>query len=96
LLAIVSGTSEIRVGKIRMKLFGFARTSRDVRAVVQTLRDHGIKVTGPYRTPKGTTIFTLADAIVTERELLELAIAGKLDASGISKFISKIMKYGSA
>lgn len=78
-----------------MKFLGFALHFRNVRAAVQTLRDHHIKVTGPYRTPKGTAIFTLADAVVTERELLDFAIAGKLYASDISEFTSRIMKYGS-
>jgi hypothetical protein len=31
---------------------------------------------------------------VTERELLDLAKAGKLDAAGTSEFIAKIMKKG--
>jgi 6-phosphofructokinase len=67
---------------------------KDIRAVVQTLRDQGIEVIGPYETPKGALIYTLADCVVTERELLDLAIAGKLDAAGVSELSAKVMKNG--
>ncbi len=77
-----------------MKILGFARRPKDVSAVVQTLRDQGIQVTGPYRTRKGTLIYSLAHFVVTERELLDLANAGKLDAAGVSEPTAKIMKNG--
>jgi len=49
-----------------MRILGFARRLKDVRAVVQTLRDRGIKITGPYRTPKGTIIYTRASTYPIE------------------------------
>jgi hypothetical protein len=76
-----------------MKLLGFARRPKDITAVVKTLRDHAMKVTGPYRTPKGTVIYTLADCVVTERELLGLAKAGNLGAA-VSELAAKVMKNG--
>jgi len=78
----------------KLKFLGFTRRLRDVRAAAQTLRDQGIKVAGPYRTPNGTPIFTLADGVVTERELLDLVIAGKLDVAGVAEFTAKVMKRG--
>jgi hypothetical protein len=77
-----------------MKNLGFARGPGDIRAVVQTLRDRGIQVTGPYETPKGTLVYTLANVIVTERELLDLARAEKLDAAGVSELTDKILNKG--
>jgi hypothetical protein len=35
----------------QLKILGFARRLKGNGAVVQMLRDHGIKVTGPSRTP---------------------------------------------
>jgi diketogulonate reductase-like aldo/keto reductase len=77
-------------------MLGFARGPEDIRAVVRKLRNQGIQVTGPYEIPKGTLVYTLADGIVTERELLDLAKAGKLDAAGVSEFTARIMKNGAA
>jgi hypothetical protein len=76
-----------------MKLLGFARRPKDITAVVQMLRDHAIKVTGPYRTPKGTVIYTLADCVVMERELLDLTKAGNLDTA-VSELAAKVMRNG--
>lgn len=76
-----------------MKILGFAWRSKDITAVVQTLRDHAIKVIGPHQTPKGTVIYTFADCVVTERELLDLAKAENLDVA-FSEFAAKVMsKY---
>jgi hypothetical protein len=79
-----------------MKTLDFARGPEDIPAVVRALRDQGIQVTGPYETRKGTLVYTLADGIVTERELLDLAKAGKLDAAGVSELTARIMKNGAA
>ncbi len=79
-----------------MKFPGFTQRFRNPSAVIQTLRARGIKATGPYRTPKGTLIYILACSVVTERELLDLANAGKLDATGVSELVARIMKYGPA
>ncbi len=77
-----------------MKILGFARRRKDIRAVVERLRDHAIRVTGPHRTPRGTAFYTLADCVVTERELLDLANAGKLDAADLSELTAEVMKNG--
>lgn len=79
-----------------MNVLGFVRRSKNIRDVVQTLREHHITVTGPYRTPKGIVIYTLADCVVTERELLDLAKSEKLDATCVSRIGARIMKNGAA
>jgi hypothetical protein len=58
--------------------------------------DQGIQITGPYETPKGALLDTLAAGIVTERELLDLAKAANLDAAGVSELTARIMKNGAA
>jgi hypothetical protein len=75
-------------------ILGFARRPKDITAVVLALQGHGIQVSGPYRTRQGTLIYSLADCIVTESELLNLAKAGKLDPAGVSELIARIMKSG--
>ena len=73
-------------------ILGFARRLKDIRAVVQTMRDQGINVLGPFRSRNGTFVYSLFDCIVTEHELLELAKAGKLDAAGVSDLTAKAKK----
>jgi len=73
-------------------MLGFARRLKDIRGVVQTMREHGINVIGPFRRPNGTFEYSFADCVVTERELLDLARAGKLDAAGVSELTAKIVK----
>jgi hypothetical protein len=79
-----------------MKFLGFAQRFTNPSAVIQTLHARGIAATGPYRTPKGIPIYILTCSVVTERELLDLANAGKLDATGVSELVEKIMKHGPA
>lgn len=73
-------------------ILGFARRLKDIRAVVQTMRDQGINVIGPFRSRNGTFVYSLFDCIVTERELLDLSRAGKLDAAGVSDLTTKAQK----
>jgi hypothetical protein len=77
-----------------MTTSGFARGPENIRAVVQALRDQGTPVTGPYQTPKGALVYILADFVVTDRELVELASAGKVSPAAVSEFIAKIRKKG--
>lgn len=73
-----------------MSALGFARRRKDIHTVVKTLRDQGIVITGPFRRRNGTFIYSFADCIVTEGELLDLAKADKLDAAGVSELAFKI------
>ena len=75
-----------------MNALGFARSPKHISAVVQSLRDHGIKVIGPYRRRNGTFIYSVTNCVVTERELLDLEITGKLDAAGVSELTTRITK----
>jgi hypothetical protein len=73
-------------------ILGFARLLKDIRAVVQTMREQGINVIGPFRKRNGALLYFLFGSIVTEHELLDLARAGKLDAAGVSDLTAKIRK----
>lgn len=55
-----------------------------------------IAITGPYRRCNDTLIYSFADCIVTEGELLDLARADKLDAEGVSELATKIAGSRSA
>ncbi len=77
-----------------MQNLGFAPGPEDIHAVLQTVRDRGIQVTGAYETPRSILVYTLADGIMTERELLDLAKAGKLDAAGVSELPDEMIKNG--
>jgi len=59
------------------------------------MQEHGIKVIGPFRRRNGTFIYSLAECVVTDHEILDLAKAGKLDAGGVSELTAKIKKDGS-
>jgi hypothetical protein len=78
-----------------MGILGYARRIGDIHAVVRTMRKHAVKVIGPFRRRNGGFVYSLADCVVTEREILDLAKAGKLDATGVSELIAKIKKDGS-
>jgi hypothetical protein len=73
-----------------MNTLGFARSPKDTNDVVQALRDLGVRVIGPFRRRNGTLIFSLDDCVMTERELLDLEIAGRLDPAGVSELASRI------
>ena len=75
-----------------LMMLGFVRRLKDIRAVVQTMREQGLNVIGPFRSRNGTLVYSLFDCIVTERELLDLARAGRLDAAGVSVLTAKPLK----
>jgi len=54
-----------------MGLFGNAKRRRELSAAVNTLREQGIQVTGPYRRPNATLVFSVSNSVVTEAELLQ-------------------------
>jgi hypothetical protein len=63
-----------------MRIFDSARSIGSIHAVVRTMREDGIiRVIGPFRRRNGTFVYSVEDFVVTERELLDLAEAGKLD-----------------
>lgn len=77
-----------------MRMLGLARSIEDVHVVVRAMRKHGIEVIGPFRRRNGAFICSLADCVVMENEILDLAKAGKLDATGVSELTAKIKKDG--
>jgi hypothetical protein len=78
-----------------MRMLSLARSIEDVHAVVRAMREHGIEVIGPFGRRNGAFICRLADCGVMENEILDLAKAGKLDATGVSELTAKIKKDGS-
>jgi hypothetical protein len=72
-----------------MKILASQKQHKDFRAAAQTLRAHGVAVTGPYRRQNGTFVFSVADRVVTEEELLRLQRDGKISANGIQDLFSK-------
>jgi hypothetical protein len=74
-------------GKVR--ILGFARRIGDIHTVVRTMRECGFKVIGPFRRRNGEFIYSLADCVVTERELMDLAKSGKVDATAVSELSAK-------
>jgi hypothetical protein len=75
-----------------MRGLDFFRGTQRVRVAIQVLRAEGIQATGPYRRRNGTSLYTLADCVVTESELLDLERARKLNATGVLELIAKVRK----
>src|SRR5713101_3021217 len=55
-----------------MGILAYRKQHKVLNSAVQTMRSHGIAVSGPYRRQNGTLIFSVADDVVTEDELLRL------------------------
>jgi hypothetical protein len=75
-----------------MRIIDSWKRPKRIHVVVQTLRALGVQVTGPYRRRNGTSLYTLADCIVAESELLDLEHAGKLNATGVLELIAKVRR----
>jgi hypothetical protein len=78
-----------------MRILAYLKQHKDFRTAAQTLREHEIAVTGPYRRQDGTFVFSVADCVVTEEELLSLQREGKLSANGIQELFAEIEKHPS-
>lgn len=65
---------------------------KDFRKAAHELRKHGIAITGPYRRRNGTLVFSVADSVVTEEELLRFQRDGKISSNGIQDLSSKADK----
>jgi hypothetical protein len=78
-----------------MGIFATRRQRKGFRIAVQALRDCGIAVSGPYRRQNDMLVFSVAECVVTEDELLCLERDGKLDAHELQKLLSKSRKLPS-
>lgn len=72
-----------------MRIFATRRQRKNFRVAMQGLRDSGIAVSGPYRRQNGTLVFSVADCVVTEDELLCLEHEGKFDANELQGILSE-------
>jgi hypothetical protein len=75
-----------------MQILAHQTQHKDFRTAAHTLRKHGIAVTGPYRRRNGTLVFSVADSVVTEEELLRFQRDGKISANAIQDLLSKADK----
>ena len=62
-----------------------------LHSAVQTMQNHGIAVSGPYRRQNGTLMFTVAGDVVTEDELLRLPRDERLEPNSVHELIAKII-----
>jgi hypothetical protein len=75
-----------------MGILGYRKQRKDLRSAVQTIRKHGTPVSGPYRRRNGTLVFSVADCVVTEDELLRLPRNGRLEANNVQELLAEIGK----
>jgi hypothetical protein len=75
-----------------MGVLAFRKQRYDLRSALHTLRNHGIIVSGPYRRQNGAFVFSIANCVITEDELLRLQDEGKLQANDLQEFLAEIGK----
>ena len=75
-----------------MGILAFRKQRYDLRSALQTMRNHGIIVNGPYRRRNGTFVFSIANCVITEAELLRLQDEGKLQANDLQEFLAETRK----
>jgi hypothetical protein len=73
-----------------MGILGYRKQRKDLLSAVQTLRKHGIAVSGPYRRRNGTLVFSVADCVITEEELLRLPRDERLEANNVQNLLGEI------
>jgi hypothetical protein len=75
-----------------MGILGYRKQRKDLRSAMQTIRNHGTPVSGPYRRRTGTLIFSVADCVVTKDELLRLPRDGRLETNNVQEILGEIGK----
>jgi len=75
-----------------MGILAFRKQRYDLRSALQTMRNHGIIVNGPYQRRNGTFVFSIANCVITEDELLRLQDEGKLEANDLQEFLAETRK----
>lgn len=92
---VISGSLKtqlaIDVGR-DMGIFATRRQRKNLRIAMEALRDCGIAVSGPYRRPNDMLVFSVAECVLTEDELVCLEHDGKFDAQELQKVLSKSRK----
>jgi hypothetical protein len=75
-----------------MGILAYRKQRKDLRSAVQTLRNHGTTVSKPYRRRNGTLVFSVANCVVSEDELLRLPRDERLAANYVHELIAEIGK----
>jgi hypothetical protein len=75
-----------------MGILPYRKQRKDLNSAVQTMRNHGIAVSGPYRRQNGKLIFSVADDVVTEDELLRLPRDERLEPDSVHELLDEIKK----
>ena len=75
-----------------MGILAYRKQRKELNSAVQIMRNHGIAVSGPYRRQNGTLMFSVADDVVTEEELLRLPRDERLEPSNIHELLAEIKK----
>jgi hypothetical protein len=78
-----------------MGILAYRKQRRVLNSAVQTMRTRGIAVSGPYRRRDGTLLFSVADCVVTEEELLRLRRDERLEASNVHEILAAIKERSS-
>jgi hypothetical protein len=75
-----------------MGILAYRKQRKDLSSAVQTMRNHGIAVSGPYRRQNGKLIFSVADDVVTEDELLHLPRDERFEPNSVHELLDEIKK----
>lgn len=75
-----------------MSILAYRKQRKDLNSAVQTMRNHGIAVSGPYRRQNGTLMFSVADDVVTEDELLRLPRDERLEPNNVHELLAEVKK----
>jgi hypothetical protein len=73
-----------------MGILAYRKQRNNLNSAVQTMRNHGIAVSGPYRRRNGTLMFSVADDVVTEDELLCLPRDERLEPERVHELLNEI------
>jgi hypothetical protein len=75
-----------------MGILAYRKQRKNLNSAAQTMRNHGIAVSGPYRRRNGTLLFSVADDVVTEAELLRLPRDERLEVNNLHELVDEIKK----
>jgi len=75
-----------------MGILAYRKQRKDLNSALQIMRNHGIAVSGPYRRQNGTLMFSVADDVVTEDELLRMPQDERLEPNNVHELLAKIKK----
>jgi hypothetical protein len=75
-----------------MGILAYRKHRKDLNSAVHIMRNHGIGVSGPYRMRNGTLVFSVADDVVTEEELLRLPRNERLETNNVHELLDEIKK----